>query len=213
MDHQVFITATDTDAGKTWVTASAIQALLEQGISAKALKPVACGLDHVGRNDDVEDLLAAQKFRYADQINCYRFAMPAAPFQAAADEGVAVDPSELVQWCCDQSMGFQTCLVEGVGGLMTPITERWLVSDWIEAMPDYEVWLVVGCKLGAINQTLLTLAKLKKMNRSPARIFFNAVSSEGNAWIDSTRLAVDPFLPADCVVSSTHFGEQPDILL
>ena len=96
---------------------------------------------------------------------------------------------------------------------MTPITERWLVSDWIESMPDYEVWLVVGCKLGAINQTLLTLAKLQQMNRSPTRIFFNAVSPEGNEWIDPTRLAVDPFLAADCVVSSIHFGEQPDILL
>ena len=213
MGYKVFITATDTDAGKTWVTSAAISSLLAQGVQAKALKPVACGLDDVGRNDDIEALLAAQKLAHAEQINRYRFAMPAAPSQAAAAEGVAVDPSALVQWCHDQSNSTETCLIEGIGGLMTPITDRWLVSDWIEAMTDYDVWLVVGCKLGAINQTLLTLAKFEQMNRSATRIFFNAANEKDNMRVDSTRRAVEPFLPADCDVSSIHYGKQPDILL
>jgi len=209
--YKVFITATDTDAGKTWVTTAAVGSLLAQGVQAKAMKPVACGLDDVGRNNDVEALLAAQNFSRADQINLYRFAMPAAPSQAAAAEGVAVDPSALVQWCRDQSNGIETCLIEGVGGLMTPLTDRWLVSDWIEAMPDYEVWLGVGCKLGAINQTLLTLAKLEQMERLPTRVFFNAISAEHNAWIEPTQNAVAPFLNSDCEISILKFGECPEL--
>ncbi|MDQ6996751.1 MAG: dethiobiotin synthase [Mariprofundus sp.] len=211
MISNVFITGTDTGVGKTWVSAAAIRSLLRRGISAKALKPVACGLDGGGRNDDIEVLLAAQNLHHADQINRYRFALPAAPSQAAAAEGVVVDPSVLVQWCHDQSNGVETCLIEGVGGLMTPITDSWLVSDWIETMPDYGVWLVVGCKLGAINQTLLTLAKLKQMSRSPSRIFFNAVSADNNAWIESTRQAIAPFLANACVSSSIRYGEQASI--
>jgi len=204
----VFITATDTGAGKTWLTALVVSALLEQSVSAKALKPVACGLNGAGRNEDIETLLAAQKLSHADQINRYRFVMPAAPSQAAVAEGLSIDPSGLAQWCHDQSKDVETCLIEGVGGLMTPITDTWLVSDWIEAMPECDVWLVVGCKLGAINQTLLTLAKLKQMNRSPARVFFNAISAEHNAWIEPTRGAVAPFLNSDCEISMLKFGEH-----
>jgi len=205
---KIFITGSDTDAGKTWVTASIMHALLEQGVSAKALKPVACGYD-AGCNADIEALLAAQKLSDAEQINRYRFTLPAAPSQAAAAEGLSVDPSGLVQWCHDQSGRVEICLIEGVGGLMTPITDTWFVADWIEAMPECDVWLVVGCKLGAINQTLLTLSKLKQMHRSPARVFFNAVSAEHNAWIEPTLGAVAPFLNSDCEISMLKFGERP----
>ncbi len=212
MISKVFITGTDTGVGKTWVSAAAIRSLLQRGISAKALKPIACGLDEAGRNEDIEALLSAQSLMNANTINRYRFALPAAPSQAGSEQGQSIEPGTLVHWCDEKADAVDCCMIEGVGGLMTPLTDSWLISDWIEAMPDCEVWLVVGCKLGAINQTLLTLAKLKQMNRSPTRIFFNAANAEDNAWIDSTRLAVEPFLHADCVVSSIHFGEQPDML-
>jgi len=213
MVHQVFITATDTDAGKTWVAGAAVRALLEQGIRARALKPVACGLDDAGRNEDVEALLSAQGLTDANRINLYRYEKAVAPSQAAAAGDQTIDVDRLVQWCDQRSEGAHTCLIEGVGGLMTPITDNWLVSDWIEAMPDCEIWLVVGCRLGAINQTLLTLEKLKQMQRLPARIIFNAISVEQNAWVEPTRQAVEPtrqavepFLHPDCIVSSLNFG-------
>jgi len=208
MVQQVFITATDTDAGKTWVAAAAVRSLRDQGIHARALKPVACGLNDTDRNEDIEALLSAQGLTDTNQINCYRYAQPAAPSQAAAAEGRAVDPERLVQWCHAQSVEAHTCLIEGVGGLMTPMTDTWLVSDWIAAMPDCEIWLVVGCKLGAINQTLLTLEKLKQMQRLPARIFFNAISAENSAWIAPTRQAVEPFLQSDCMVTSLNFRAE-----
>jgi len=207
MASKVFITATDTDAGKTWVTASVIRALLKEGRSAKALKPIACGLDEAGCNEDIETLLATQTLNDTDQISLYRYALPAAPSQAAAAEDQSIDTDKLVQWCESQSANVDTCLIEGVGGLMVPITDSWLVSDWIEAMPDAEVWLVVGCKLGAINQTLLTLEKLKQMGRSPTRIFFNATKLEQNGWIASTRKAVEPFLNQGSVVHCLKYGE------
>jgi len=206
---EIFITGTDTDAGKTWLTCAAVRSLLGRGMGAKALKPVACGLDGAGCNEDIESLLAAQKLSHAGQINRYHFTMPAAPSQAAAAEGQVIDPDTLVQWCNEQASDVETCLIEGVGGLMTPLTDTWLVSDWIEAMPECMLWLVVGCKLGAINQTLLTLEKLKQMGRSPARIFFNATSVENNAWIELTRQAVEPFLNPDCEVSMLTFGKRP----
>jgi len=207
MASRIFITATDTDAGKTWVTASSIRTLLKEGISAKALKPIACGLDKAGQNEDIETLLTAQQMVDANQISLFRYALPAAPSQAAAAEAETVDTDKLVKWCDGQSKDIETCLIEGVGGLMVPVTDNWLVSDWIEAMSDAEVWLVVGCKLGAINQTLLTLEKLKQMGRSPTRIFFNATKPEQNDWLEPTRKAVKPFLNQDCTIHCLKYGE------
>jgi len=205
MGSKVFITATDTEAGKTWVTASAIRSLRQKGIHAKAPKPVACGMDEAGKNEDIETLLTAQGLGNANCINLYRYALSVAPSQAAAAEGPLIDTGKLVHWCNEQASGVETCLIEGVGGLMTPLTDKWLVSDWVAAMEDCDVWLVVGCKLGAINQTLLTLAKLKQMNRSPARIFFNATTAEQNAWIKPVMDAVTPFIEEDCHVIEVQY--------
>jgi dethiobiotin synthetase len=208
MGRKIFVTATDTGAGKTWVTVSAIRSLLREGGHAKALKPIACGLDEQGNNEDIDALLAAQKLSSADQISLYRYTLPAAPSEAAAAEGQRVDPEKLLQWCRAEASRVDCCLIEGVGGLMVPITDRWLLSDWIEAMPDMEVWLVVGCRLGAINQTLLTLEKLKQMGRTPACIFFNATKPEQNDWINPTRQAVEPFLDQECQIHTLNHGEK-----
>jgi len=207
MQTKAFITATDTDAGKTWVTSAAIRGLLAQGVTAKALKPVACGLNAQGRNDDVDALLLAQHITESRAINRYCFHLPAAPSQAAATQQQCVDPDILLQWCHTQAHEMEHCLIEGVGGVMTPITSTWLVSDWIKAMPDYAVWLVVACKLGAINQTLLSLHLLQSIGCAPSRIFFNATTSAQNDWIIPTRQAILPFLPSTCIAQNLRFHE------
>jgi len=213
MASKVFITATDTDAGKTWVTASAVRSLLSQNEIVRALKPVACGLNNAGQNEDIQVLLSAQDLQNPNNICLYRFEKPAAPSQAGDAEGKQVDPHELVGWCEEKSSDVEITLIEGVGGLMVPITYNWLVSDWIQAMPDAEVWLVVGCKLGAINQTLLSLDKLKQMGRAPTRIFFNATKPEQNDWVASTRKAVEPFLnQASCTIHCLKFGEPANLI-
>lgn len=209
MSRAVFITATDTGAGKTWVTAAAIRQLLAGGVSARALKPVVCGLDEAGFNEDVQALLAAQQMNHPADISLYRFALPAAPSQAAAAEGLELEPEALLSWCAARRQDVDVCLIEGVGGLMVPLTDRWLVSDWIAAMADCEIWLVVGCRLGAINHTLLTLEKLKGLGRPPTRLIFNAVTPADERWLASTRQAVAPFIPAGCDVELLRYGAGP----
>ncbi|MDQ6993424.1 MAG: dethiobiotin synthase [Mariprofundus sp.] len=205
MKRQIFITATDTNAGKTWVTSGAIRSCLEAKISAIAIKPVACGLDEKGQNEDIQILLKAQNLYQADLINRYRFLQPAAPSLAAANQGSVIDPQKLLLWCAAHSN--KTCLIEGIGGLMVPLTDHWLVSDWLAAMNECEVWLVVGCRLGAINQALLSMFKLSQMGRTPSRIILNASEPSDEAWLQTTQQAITPFLPANCSLQQLKYGE------
>ena len=173
MKNSVFITATDTDAGKTWVTNQLLKALLARREDAKALKPVACGISQQGCNEDVRLLLATQGLDRPSDINCYSFAKPAAPSIAAQAEGTHIEPEQLIAWCRQQARHTDICLIEGIGGLMVPLTPRYLVSDWLSDMPDMPVVLIVGAKLGCINHALLSLSHLRQLGREPAWVVIN----------------------------------------
>jgi len=208
MTRSIFITATDTDAGKTWVTTSLIHSMLEAGIQAKALKPVACGLDSEGRNEDISALLTIQHLQDVEDINLYCFQQPAAPSLAAAAENQNINPTRLITWCEERAEETDVCLIEGVGGLMVPLTDDYLACDWIEDLPEAEVWLVVGCRLGSINHALLTLDKLKNMGRSPARIILNATRPDDNHRLEPTRYAITPFLTKGCQMHALNHGSE-----
>ena len=210
MTRSIFITATDTDAGKTWVTISLIRSMLAAGIHAKALKPVACGMDNSGSNEDITALLKIQRLQQVKDINLYRFQQPSAPSLAAAAEHRNIDPNRLITWCREKAEETDICLIEGVGGLMAPLTEHYLLCDWIEDMPEAEIWLVIDGKLGSINHALLTLDKLKSMGRSPSHIIINAANPADNHRLKPTRRAISPFLAKDCQVHILNHGAETD---
>ncbi len=190
MSRAVFITATDTDAGKTWVSKHLIQALLRQREKAKAIKPIACGLNSKGDNEDVRILLETQGLAYASDINCYSFYQPAAPSIAAHAEGKSIDPKHLTDWCSEQFESNKLCLIEAIGGLMVPITPNYLVSDWLSDMPDMPVILIIGAKLGCINHALLSLAYLSSIGRDPTWVIIN--NSDGT---QNTAVIKEALLP------------------
>jgi len=207
----IFVTATDTGAGKTAVTALLLRRLLAGGIDACALKPVASGLDAHGANEDIAALLAAagrpatDSGIGADAINLYRFALPAAPSLAAAAEGQAIDPAHLAAWCRERSRGRRVCLIEGVGGLMVPLTPDFLVRDWLAAMPGAKTLLVVPARLGAINHALLTLAELARIGRVPRWLVINDVAGGGKKMAAQIAEALIPHLaPATRLLMLDH---------
>jgi dethiobiotin synthetase len=211
MARSIFITATDTDTGKTWVSTGLIRSMLKAGIHASALKPIACGLDSEGSNEDITALLNIQRLKHVEDINLYCFQQPAAPSLAAAAENRSISPSQLATWCREKAEETDVCLIEGVGGLMVPLTDGYLVCDWIKDMPETEIWLVIGCRLGSINHALLTLDKLKNMGRSPAHIILNATNPADNHRLETTQSAITPFLPQDCQVHRLNHGSEIDI--
>jgi dethiobiotin synthetase len=148
--HGVFVTGTDTGAGKTVVAAALAAALRDQGDRVATVKPVLTGTDEppdpVWPPDD--ELLGAKVAR--------RFGPPVSPHLAAELAGEAIDPAELVALARKAGRKADVVVVEGVGGILVPITPGYLVRDYAR---ELGLPLVVAARpgLGTINHTLLTL--------------------------------------------------------
>lgn len=152
-----FVTGTDTEVGKTFVTCALLDILRRQGVKAVAMKPVAAGTDAAGRNDDVELLLAASAFAAPRElVNPYLFAPAIAPHIAAAEAGCAIDIGHIVGAFAALRELADAVLVEGVGGFCVPLGATDDTADLAERL-ELPVILVVGMRLGCINHALLTV--------------------------------------------------------
>ena len=151
-----FVTGTDTEVGKTFISCALLRVLRTAGKDAIGMKPVAAGTDAAGRNDDVEALLAAAGRPAARElVNPYLFAPAIAPHIAAAESGREIDIEHIVAACMQLRKMADAVVVEGVGGFCVPLGPHGDSADLAErlALP---VILVVGMRLGCINHALLT---------------------------------------------------------
>ncbi len=153
--HGLFITATDTGAGKTFVTARIARQWRREGRAFRVCKPVATGAIH-GVGEDTRLLAEASGEADLQAITPYTFEEPAAPPVAARREGVSLCLTDLAEAVRRRAAEGHAVLVEGVGGLLCPLTERVTVADLaVElALP---LIIVARRSLGTLNHTLLTV--------------------------------------------------------
>ena len=159
-----FVTGTDTEIGKTLISATLVHILARRGVKVAAMKPVAAGAEwknDAWHNDDV-DILAAQASVHLPQAltSPYLFQTPAAPHIAAELEKTVIDPTHILhcyEQVCKQS---QAVVVEGVGGFCVPLNGSYDTADLAQqlALP---VVMVVGMRLGCISQALLTVEAIQ----------------------------------------------------
>ena len=158
----VFITGTDTEVGKTFVTAGIASGLRNKGFSVGIMKPVASGA--VNKNGELfsEDVVFyRQIFNLEDDyslINPYCFEAVLAPGVAARVEGVSVkfeDIREKYYKLIDQ---YDILLVEGAGGLLSPLSEKLATNADLAQELDIPIIIVSRSAIGTINHTLLSLA-------------------------------------------------------
>jgi dethiobiotin synthetase len=156
-----FVTGTDTEVGKTFATCTLLYAARQKGFRAIGMKPVASGIDHDGRNDDVERLIAASSFSAPRElVNPYCFDAPVAPHIASAIEGRPIDINRIAAAARDLASEADILLVEGVGGFLVPLGDNIDGADLAERL-DYSIILVVGMRLGCINHALLTAEAIR----------------------------------------------------
>ena len=145
---QLVVCGTDTDVGKTIVSA-----WLVQGLKATYWKPVQSGLDGGGDRGRVRDLLKLSDDRLLPEA--YAFQQPVSPHWAAEIDGVELDPRALTLPAVDGPL-----VVETAGGLMVPLTRRWMQIDQLQEW-QRPVVLVARSGLGTLNHTLLSLEALR----------------------------------------------------
>ncbi|NVO16421.1 MAG: dethiobiotin synthase [Rhodoplanes sp.] len=163
----VFVSATGTEVGKTFVSRGLIRALKGRGRTVEVLKPVQSGYDpREAEGSDAGLLIAATGAevtpeRIAD-VAPWRFEAPLSPHLAARREGRSIDGDAVIAMCRERIAKRKDALViEGVGGIMAPLDETRTVLDLMVAL-GVPVVLVAGSYLGTISHTLTALDVLAR---------------------------------------------------
>ena len=161
----LFVTATGTDVGKTYLTAGLIRAARRAGHAVEALKPILSGYDPAdAAASDAGVLLAAlgraPTPEAVAQIAPFRFAAPLSPDMAAAAAGQTIDFAAVVSACRARLAPDRLTLIEGVGGVMVPLDARHTILDLAGALA-LPVVLVSATALGAISHLLAARAVLR----------------------------------------------------
>src|ERR1700722_19853614 len=140
MNQRFFVTSTGTGTGKSFITAALVRQAKALGKSVAAYKPVISGFDPAQPKDsDTGVLLDALGLPLTDEniarVSPWRFKAPLAPSMAARMENRALDFDELIAHSLKAMQSSEDIvLIEGVGGVMAPLNERYTVTEWIEAL-------------------------------------------------------------------------------
>jgi dethiobiotin synthetase len=174
--HAIFIAGTDTGVGKTYFAAALARLLTRQGLRVGVMKPVESGVEDVAMLGADADLLcwAAFNDQAADLVSPYRLHAAVAPSVAASHEGVKIIPS-VIQTAFDTlSAKHDFMIVEGAGGLMTPIAGGFLIADLIQ-MLQLQTLFICRPNLGTINHTMLTLFTAQQLGINTTGYIINGM--------------------------------------
>ena len=202
---QFFITGTDTDAGKTLVTAALLNLAQKQGYRALGLKPLAAGTGPFSdqRNGDAELLQHfSQPPLAAAQHNPILLPQPWSPNLAATHAGLELSLEQLVQAChpTPATTQYDFTFIEGAGGWLVPINAEQTLADLAQALAC-PIILVVGLRLGCLNHALLTLQAIQACQLPVAGWVASQVDPDQEAAMENLdflrqhpALAEQPFL-------------------
>lgn len=216
MNTKFFVTGTDTDTGKTYVTSGLLKAFKQQKYSTLGIKPIASGCNLINGVLQNADALALQeassiKLHY-HQINPIALEPAIAPHIAAEQIGRHITVQELKQ---KTQFALQypadICLIEGAGGWYTPLNDKETLADYVKAL-QVPVLLVVGIRLGCINHAMLTHKAIEQYNIPVAGWIANCINphmKECNEVIDTLK----HWLPSSCLGVVGHGGDASSLAL
>jgi dethiobiotin synthetase len=191
----LFVTGTDTGVGKSVLSAALLAAMVQAGEPVSAHKPVLTGLEETpdGAWPADHELLGAMAAMEPETVAPLRFAVPASPHLAAALEGVELDPAVLAANARRAAEGPagapRTLLLEGVGGLLVPLTAGYSVAD-LAAELGLPVVIAARPGLGTINHTLLTVEAARARGLDVAAVVLNRWPADPGALERSNRSTI-----------------------
>ena len=202
MKRIIFITGTDTGAGKTVLTALLAAWLRSRNVSVAALKPLCSG----GRADAEQLFTALGGKLTLDEINPWRFHAALAPALAAQREKKWVTRAQVLAHIRATRKNFTVTLVEGAGGLLSPLGKDFDSRDLIVALRATPI-IVAQNKLGAVNHLLLTLEALPKNYRATVKIVLMSPAKPDSATAMNAQLLAE-FFPAEKIFTMPWLGEN-----
>lgn len=195
--NHVFITATGTELGKTLTTCGLLHQLQAAGKKAQAVKPVISGFDENNWTaSDTGLLLEAMglplTMDQASAISPWRYEEPVSPHLAAEDGGP--DAADIVNFCQQtlEREGIQ--LIEGAGGIMTPLVQGFTQLDLLERLHIPAV-LVTGSYLGTISHTLTALEAIKSRGLRVLSVLVSETFAGGGSSLEDTAQAIRSHAP------------------
>ena len=182
MKKRIFVTATNTDIGKTFTTKLLLKEFASRGLFVGVIKPIETGVVD-GYAHDGETLLECVKqlnpklwSLEVEDIVPITYTLPAAPFVASNNK--ALDFKRILQKIEEMEAHCDIVIIEGAGGLYVPIDENIMMIDLITKL-DAVALLVTHCSLGCINDTLLSTRALEEKN-IPYALAFNCRENDEN---------------------------------
>ncbi len=200
MTKTIFIGATGTDIGKTYITCMLLRQLQDEGYKARALKPVISGFDPLDiAMSDTGKLLSAMgeeiTLDNAKKISPWRYRDPIPPHRAAQQAQQPIDIDDLVNFCQAQNVGdLDFLLIEGAGGIMTPLNYHHTTLDIISRL-DCTCLLVLGTYLGTLSHTLSMVACLTEQKVDISGIILSE-SAESYGSLEEITEDFNCLLPA-----------------
>jgi dethiobiotin synthase len=165
--EKIFITGTDTDVGKT-----IISALLVLGLGARYWKPIQSGTEEPADAQKIQKMTGLEEEYFLPET--YMLKAPLSPHLAARLERVTIDLNEIVLPDIEGPL-----IVEGAGGVMVPINDRHFMLDLMKKL-SLPVLIVARSTLGTINHTLLTVDKLRHAGLEISGVVLNGPQNSGN---------------------------------
>jgi|688.fasta_scaffold00694_27 dethiobiotin synthetase len=180
----LFFVGTDTDVGKTYCAAELLEILQKRGLKLGAYKPCASGVavqmpsQSIDKSSDAFLLCQAAGLHLSlmDRVCPQSFQAPLAPPIAAALEGRTVDQDRLVTGAAWWNDHCQFLLVEGAGGILSPITESWTVAD-LAVQLQLPLVLVAANRLGCVSQVLAAAEAIASRSLRLQAVILNAFHS------------------------------------
>ncbi|MDR1418542.1 MAG: dethiobiotin synthase [Endomicrobium sp.] len=182
MHRGIFVTATDTEVGKTYVSCKIAEALKDLNINVGVFKPVA-----TGDRKDAGALIKSSNIKESEaKVTPMFFKNPMSPYGASLIENKTFNLKKVYSHFKYFLDKYKFVIVEGVGGVLVPLKKDFFVSDLIK---NFKLPIIVVARhnLGTINHTLLTIEQLKKGNKKILGIILNGhknkndISSKTNA--------------------------------
>lgn len=168
MSKAFFITATDTEVGKTFIAAGLAFAAQEKGLSVGISKPISCG-----STEDARFYKAKLKLKDSiDSINPVKFRQPLSPYAAMKTEKIKIDIRKIKDSVKKLIGSRDLVFVEGLGGALAPVKKNYYVADLAKDL-NIPCIVIARAGLGTINHTIMTIDELKKRKIKIAGIIMN----------------------------------------